>query len=771
MPVLRDRVLAYFQTESPHPLKLRDLAKALDVSDEDYGDLRRLMRQLEHEGTVVRLRNNRYGPPDRMSLAVGRLSVNPGGFGFVSRETGGEDAFIGAQDMGTALHGDRVVVRLYGHRGPRRQQEGQVIRVLERSLKTVVGVYRQDRRFGYVAPDDKRITRDIYVAPEDALGAAPGQKVVVKIEAWASEHLNPEGRVVEVLGDPGAPGMDILSIIKEYELPLAFPDHILKQANAFSETLSDGDLQGRLDLRETICFTIDPDDAKDFDDAVSLDPQEDGTFLLGVHIADVSHYVREGAPLDHEARVRGTSVYLVDRVIPMLPERLSNVLCSLRPGEDRLTMSVLARLDAGGDLLDYRITESVIRSAARLTYEQAQAVLEGDFNRDKQDGQDEGKLQIENYKLQIAHSENPAREHRDRLLAMEALRRRLTARRIARGALDFDLPEAKVILDAKGVPLDVRRYERLNSHRLIEEFMLLANEIVARHAHDRGVPILYRVHDRPDRAKLEAFAEMVESFGYRFSAKDVVSPIQITRFLESIQGKRAAGVINEMLLRSMKKALYTPDNIGHFGLACAYYAHFTSPIRRYPDLIVHRILREALRGEMTEHRQEALRERLPEVGDLATEREVIAEDADRESVKVKQVQFMEGRVGDEFDGLIVSVRPMGMFVQVGDYLIDGLVRVSTIEDDYYIFEERMHALIGERTGRTFRLGDRVRIQVVRADRALRQIDLLLVGSEGEETRDEGREARGGKGRSGRARRGRPAKSYGRREAVRGGKRY
>ena len=745
MPVLRDRILAYFQAESPHPLKLRDLAKALGISDEDYGDLRRLMRQMEHEGAVVRLRNNRYGPPDRMNLAVGRLSVNPGGFGFVSREAGGEGVFIGAQDMGTALHGDRVVVRLYGHRGPRRQQEGQVIRVLERSLKTVVGVYRQDRRFGYVEPDDRRITRDIYVAPEDTLGAEPGQKVVVKIEAWASEHLNPEGRVVEVLGAPDAPGMDILSIIKEYELPLAFPDHVLRQADAIPDAIPDEDLRGRMDLRETVCFTIDPDDAKDFDDAVSLDLQDDGTHLLGVHIADVSHYVREGAPLDHEARVRGTSVYLVDRVIPMLPERLSNVLCSLRPGEDRLTMSVLARLDPAGDLLDYRVAESVIRSAARLTYEQVQAVLDG---AGEQGGGEAGRF-------------------RDRLAAMEALRRRLTAGRIARGALDFDLPEAKVILDAKGVPLDVRRYERLNSHRLIEEFMLLANEVVARHLQDRGIPTLYRVHDQPDRAKLEEFADMAESFGYRFPVKDVTSPTQITRFLESIHGKRAAGVINEMLLRSMKKALYTPDNIGHFGLACACYTHFTSPIRRYPDLIVHRILREALRGEMSGGRKEALSERLPAVGEQATKREMIAEDAERDSVKVKQVQFMEGRVGDEFDGLIVGVRPMGMFVQIGDYLIDGLVRVSTIGDDYYIFDERMHALIGERTGRAFRLGDRVRVQVVRADRALRQVDLLLLGHEGDEIKveGEGRRAKGGR------RSRRPAKSYGRRAAARGGKRY
>ena len=378
MDSLHDRVLAYFQAESPHPLKLRDLARALGVSDEDYGALRRTVRQLEQEGGLVKLRNNRYGPPERLNLVVGRLSVNPGGFGFVSRESGGEDVFVGAREMGAALHGDRVVVRLGGRQASKGQEEGEVIRVLERALKHVVGVYRQDRRAGYVTPDDRRITRDVTVALEDALDAKPGEKVVVRVERWESGHLNPEGRVVEVLGDPDAPGVDILSIIKEFALPLTFPDHVLHQAEAFSERLTEDDLRGRTDLRETVCFTIDPEDAKDFDDAVSLDPRPDGTLLLGVHIADVGHYVREGTPLDHEARIRGTSVYLVDRVIPMLPERLSNVLCSLRPDEDRLTMSVLARLDGDGNLLDHRIIESVIRSAARLTYEQVQAALDGD---------------------------------------------------------------------------------------------------------------------------------------------------------------------------------------------------------------------------------------------------------------------------------------------------------------------------------------------------------------------------------------------------------
>ncbi len=723
MPVLRDRILEYFQVESPHPLKLRDLAKAMRISDEDYGQLRRMMRQLEQEGSVVRLRNNRYGPPDKLNLAVGRLSVNPsGGFGFVSRETGGEDVFVGSREMAMALHGDRVVVRLYGHRGPKRQQEGQVIRVLERSLKTVVGVYRKEKRFGYVAPDDSRLTRDIYVADEEARGAGSGQKVVVKIEDWTSEHLNPEGRIVEVLGDPDSPGMDILSIIKEHDLPLDFPDHILHLSESLSGRIPEEEIRLRRDLREMTCFTIDPPDAKDFDDAVSLDGNEDGTILLGVHIADVSHYVREGAALDHEARVRGTSVYLVDRVIPMLPERLSNELCSLIPGEDRLAISVLADMDAEGNLLDYRLVESVIRSAARLTYDQVQSLLDGD-------------------------GDNGASLHADRLRGMEALRRKLTGMRMGRGAIDFDLPEAKVLLDPEGNPLDVQRYERKNSHRLIEEFMILANEIVARHMNERGIPVLYRVHDQPDRTKLEEFAELAESFGYRFPLKDIVKPLQISRFLNSIAGKRVSDVINDMLLRSMKKALYTPKNIGHFGLASPYYTHFTSPIRRYPDLLLHRILREDLRGELSETRKEVLNQKLPPLGDLSTEREMIAEDAERNSVKVKQVQFMETRLGDELEGLVVGVRPTGMFVRIGEYLIDGFVRVSSMEDDYYLFDERMRSLMGQRTGRVFRLGDPVRVRVVRAVRKLRQIDLMLI----ENDEDASGKVRGKRGVRGRGR--------------------
>ena len=710
MPILRDRVLDWFRTESSHPLKLRDLAKALRVSRDEHSHLRELMRQLEQEGAVVRLRNNRYGPPDRLNLAVGRLSVNPRGFGFISRETGGEDVFVGAQDMGTALHGDRVVVRLHGHVGPRRQQEGKIIRVLERSLKTVVGIYHQDRRFGYVEPDNKRLTRDVYVAPEDAGDAEPGQKVVVELEAWTSEHLNPEGRIVEVLGDPEAPGVDILSIIKEYELPLNFPDRVLKEAEAIPGRIRDDQMAGRADLRGATCFTIDPEDAKDFDDAVSLEPQEDGTLILGVHISDVSHYVREGTPLDKEACLRGTSVYLVDRVIPMLPHRLSNDLCSLRPGEDRLSMSVLARLDEDGGLLEGRIVESVVRSSGRLTYDQVQEVLDG--------------MGREMRAIPAAHE--------GRLLGMGAVARRLRARRQERGALDFDLAEAKVVLDSRGAPVDVRRCDRSDSHRLIEEFMLLANEVVARELHQRGVPFLYRVHDKPDRAKLEEFADLAESFGYRFPIKDSIHPLLISRFLDSIRGRPVSGVINEMLLRSMKKALYTPGNIGHFGLACDLYTHFTSPIRRYPDLLVHRILREALRGEMTEQRREDLHQRLSAIGEVASEREVNAEDAERESVKVKQIQFMEGRLGEEFDGLVVGIRPTGMFVQIEQHLIDGFIRVSAIEDDYYLFEERMHALIGQHSGGAFRLGDRMRVRVVRVDRDLREIDLLMVEAGGGE---------------------------------------
>ncbi len=715
MPLSRDKVLSYIQQE--RPLKLRELAKALRVPEAAYRDFRRLVRQLEREGALVRLRGNRYGPPDRLNLAVGRLSVNPDGFGFVARETGGSDIFVGASGLGTALHADRVVVRLIRRGGRRSQPEGEVVRVLERAVKSVVGTYRTDGRFSFVEPDDPRLTRDFYISPENTGGAKGGQTVVAQIDAWSTEHPNPEGRIVEVLGNADDPGIDVLAIIKEYDLPVVFPPHVQAAVDEIPDAIPEAELSNRLDLRDLVCVTIDPEDAQDFDDAVSLEALDNGAFRLGVHIADVSFYVREGAPLDHEALTRGTSVYLPDRVIPMLPERLSSGLCSLRPNEDRLALSVLIRLDTDGRPLGSEIVESVIHSRARFTYGEVQNVLDG--------------------KRQGLSAE--ARQHAPMLVQMESLRRHLTQRRRNRGALDFDIPEPRIVLDEAGNPIDVQRQERLNSHRLIEEFMLLANETVAGWMGEQGVPILYRVHDRPDRAKLAEFAGMVAAFGHRFPDIERIRPADIQEFLVRLQGKRAGDVLNEYLLRSMKKAVYTPVNIGHFGLACDSYTHFTSPIRRYPDLLIHRLVREVATGTITDGRKAQLQERLPALGDLATRREVIAQEAQWDAIKVKQIRFLQGRIGEQFNATIVNVRPMGFFAQLDDYLIDGLVRVSSLEDDYYIHQETRGALVGERTGKVFQIGDPVVVELAKADLKLRRIDFLLVkgGAPQQEDRDPG----------------------------------
>lgn len=696
MSITRDRVLDFIQSESGRPLRPRELSRALRVPENDYRRFRRLLVQLEREGAIVRLRNNRFGPPKKLNFATGLISVNPDGFGFVCRDDGNPDIFVGPGGLRGALHGDRVVVRL--SRGRSGKAEGEISRVLERGARSIVGIYRAGTRFGFVEPDDPRFPRDLHISSEDARGARDGQLVVVRLRPWLPGHANPEGEVIEVLGQPGDPGIDTLAIVKEYDLPVEFPPHVLAAAEAFPDRILQAETLNRLDLRHLHCVTIDPEDARDHDDAVSLEDRPDGGFRLGVHIADVGHYVREGSPLDHEALVRCTSIYLADRAIPMLPERLSGHLCSLLPDKDRLAVSVLIDLDANGRPLESRIAPSVVRSKARLSYRQAQQFLNG------------------------SRSAEPG-PHVAVLRKMDTLRRYITCRRMNRGAIDFNIAEPHIVLDGTGRVTEIRRSERLDSHRIIEEFMLLANETVARHLRDRKLPCLYRIHEKPDAQRLAEFADTAAAFGIGFPRREQITAADIQKFLAAVEGKRFGQVLNARLLQSMKKAVYSPDNVGHFGLACDTYTHFTSPIRRYPDLLVHRLLKEA--AELTEDRKNRLRERLPALGDVVTGREGVAQEAERASVKVKQIRFLEERVGEDFDAVIVGVRSIGFFAELNDYLIDGLVRVSTIGDDYYVYHESEGALIGQRTGRRFRLGDPVVVQLVRADRRFRRLDFLL----------------------------------------------
>ncbi len=581
--------------------------------------------------------------------------------------------------------------------GTQTQPEGEVVRVVERAVRVLSGQLRTRGSTAFVEPDDPRFPPTVSISSDRLNQASDGDIVAVRLDDWEPGQPRPMGHIAHVLGRPGDPEVDVLSIVLARQLPLQFPPHVLEQTATIPAQVDPAEIAARVDLRHLNSFTIDPADARDHDDALSVERIDDDRVVVGIHIADVSHYVAEGTPLDHEALSRGTSVYLVDRVSPMLPEPLSSGICSLVPDSDRLTVSVLATFTSSGALVDTRIEQTTIRSRGRLSYEQAQTAIAGD-------------------------PDPEAATFSEDIRLLERIRSELTRQRIERGSIDLDLPEAEVTLDSHGVPVRIAPRRRLNSHRLIEEFMLLANDTVAQTLAAREVPILYRVHEPPDQQKLDDFAALASVFGHRFPKK--VDALAIQTFLKSIEGSKQAPSLNERLLRSMKKAVYQPQNRGHFGLASPCYTHFTSPIRRYPDLLTHRILRETWEG-LSGDRAAQLQERLPGIGDLATEREINAQEAERESVKVKQAHYYENRIGDVFEGTITGVRPLGFFVQLDETLVDGLVHVRTLEDDYYLHDPHRAALVGERTKRTFSLGDRVEVTVVRADRRQRQIDFLV----------------------------------------------
>lgn len=689
------RVLEHLQG-ARHPVKPKELARAVGISTADYRRFRSVLQELEHEGRIYRSKGNRYAVPDRINLVVGRLQVIRSGDGFVLPAAGGEDVFVPSGAFESAMDGDQVVVRVEGTgRGGR--PTGRIVRVLERAHPTVVGRFRRSRRVGYVEPTDRRFTRDILVPDGDEGEARPGDVVVVRLTAFGDRRLPPVGEVDRVLGAPGDPGVDVLSILFGHGLPLEFPPEVEASAE---EAARHGDEPGadRVDRRDLLVFTIDPEDAKDHDDALSVEELGEGSWEVGIHIADVSHFVRPGTPLDAEARRRGTSVYLVDRVVPMLPHRLSSDLCSLRPDEDRMVVSVYARLDAAGTLHGVRFERGWIRSRHRLAYEDAQAVLEG--------------------RRSVAPETDAA------LLTLRDLARTLRRKRESRGSLDFDLPEARVVLDADGAPLTIERRARLEAHRLIEDFMLLANEIVARRAADRGIPLAFRVHEPPGRQKLEQLRDFLATLGHPLPDR-AVRPRDLQKVLDRVRGRPEEGLVSTVVLRSMSRARYTPENLGHFGLATRHYAHFTSPIRRYPDLTVHRALvATLLRGEPVH--PTGTGEELLRMTEHCSERERLAEQAERDSVELKKIEYMERHLGDEFTGTVSGVVAFGFFVLLDEVFVDGLVHVSSLGDDFYRFRESEYALVGERKGRRFRLGDRVRIRIARVDREERRIDFLLL---------------------------------------------
>lgn len=692
----RKEIRAALEASTKGPMKARDLARALGLETHRYKAFKKLLRAMEEDGGVYRVRGNRYAVPSKINLVTGRLQVTRGGDGFVIPEPAGQDVFIPGSRLGSAMDGDRVVARVEGRR-PGRQPHGRIIKVLDRAHPTIVGTFHRAPKLSYVVPRDPRVSKDVFVPQGEEGGAESGEVVVVEITAYGDRRLAPVGRVERVLGPLDDPGVDVLSVLFGHGLPLEFPPEV-EEAAARAVDLAATPGEGRVDRTALNVFTIDPEDAKDHDDALSVEPLDGGLFRVGVHIADVSHFVELGGTLDVEALNRGTSVYLVDRVVPMLPHALSSDVCSLRPGQDRFAVSLFATLDPQGRVRDLHFERTIIRSRHKLSYQQVQTFLE------KGEGFDPDTDQAIHTLVSIA----------------QVLRKR----REARGSLDFDLPESRVVLDERGAPVDIQRQPRWESHRLVEDFMLLANEIVAREGKEKKLPILFRVHEPPPEDRLEKIREFLAPFGYPVP-KRALKPKDLQNILAQARGKPEEGLVSTVVLRTMNRAQYSVSNLGHFGLAADWYAHFTSPIRRYPDLVTHRAVIRAL-VEKKPIPEAWSGSALEMAADQSSLREQSAQEAERDSVDLKKVEFMERHLGDEFDGTVSGVTSFGLFVLLDEFFVDGLIHVSSLEDDYYHFREREYSLVGERRHRRFRLGDRVRVKVVRVDREERKVDFLLV---------------------------------------------
>jgi len=722
-----DQILARIREQVHHPATLAELAQRLEIAREDRPAFRRRLKHLVASGSVIATRGGHFGLPDRMHLVVGRIDMSAQGFGFVRPERPVEgvsgDIYVAGVNLQEAMQGDRVVVRLEGvtrvperaersgrpKRGPIRppmtRTEGRVVQVLERASTQVVGRYVLDSSgLGYVVPFDKKILVDIQVQPTETKGAQPGEMVTVAITRWPTPTRGPAGRIVEVLGDIDAPGVDLQVIIRKYGINDAHGDAAVAEATRLGSAVKPKDIEGRTDFRAVPTVTIDGEDARDFDDAITIERLPNGHYWLGVHIADVSHYVREGSALDKEAYERGTSVYFPERAVHMFPHELSTGLCSLNPQVDRLVQSCLMEVNAKGDVVRYELHDGVIYSDERMTYNAVNAILT-----------EKDPATRERYAAMVPMFE-----------LMGELFETLNARRRRRGSIDFDLPENELVLDEAGRVSAVLASERNIAHRLIEEFMLLANETVAQHLSDHGTPSLFRIHEAPDVVKVEEFEEFISSLGHSLAVPShSVQPKHFQKLVKSIEGTPEERAIAMLMLRTMQKARYDVSNLGHFGLAAKSYCHFTSPIRRYPDLVVHRSLRAQRQGQLTEERVREWEEELPEAARHTSDRERRADEAEREIVQWKKVRFMADKVGEEFQGYVIGVAPFGLFVQLVEHFVDGLVHISSMADDYYRFIDRQHVLFGENTGKSYRLGDKVVAQVTRVDMERRQVELGL----------------------------------------------
>ena len=707
---MEQRVIDFFTAHPRESFKSRQVAKRLSIrEDKEFQTLRGVLHALVESNTLTHARARGYALKAGDRNIRGILSMSKQGYGYVTvpGSTFG-DVYIGPKYLGTALDGDTVDVTLFaGHRekkGDERKSEGEIVAVLSRAHKEFVGTLEQSKSFFFVVVDDRKIPRDIYVPQEDLNGAKPGDKVVVAFESWENDLMNPEGKIVEVIGRSGDSSAEVASVIRAFRLPTSFPRDVETFVKEIPATVAQDEINRRRDFRSLVTLTIDPEDAKDFDDALSIEAIGGDTVRIGVHIADVSAYVKEGTPLDREAFSRGTSVYLANQVVPMLPEKLSNDLCSLKPDVDRLTFSCVMDVTTKGKISHYEIARSVINSKRRFTYEEVEEIL------------DSGRG-----------------EHAEVLETLWSLAQTLKRNRMKNGSIDFDSPEAKFRYDERGKPVEVRIKSRLKSNQLVEECMLLANQTVAMHIGKAKKetdiqPFVYRIHDAPDIDKLRELSVFVEKFGHKLNVSASVSSKDLQKLLNEVKGTPEENVINEVSLRTMAKAVYSEKNIGHYGLAFDYYTHFTSPIRRYPDLVVHRMLDEYAAG-MSHARREYYLNELPQICKWSSDRERVAMEAERASVKVMQAEYMKQHIGDEFEGVISGVTNYGMYVEINDLLVEGMIHVRNIGDDYYEYDEKHYSLVGRRTRRTFRLGDSISVKVVKVNVENREIDFACVDSE------------------------------------------
>jgi len=696
----KEMICQLVEEEAYIPMKEKELAVFLQVAKEDKEELSEILNCLVLEGKLRRTTKGKYMKGDD-SVKIGTFISHPRGFGFVSVEGMEEDLFVPESGVNHAMHKDTVrVVINPGRRGKR--LEAHVTDIIARGFTQIVGTYQQSKNFGFVIPDHTKFAHDIFIPKEKAGGAVEGHKVVAEITDYGKGTKNPEGKIVEILGHINDPGVDIMSIVKGFELPVEFSEKQIEQANRVAKPVSEADKFGRLDLRNLQMVTIDGEDAKDLDDAVSLTLEGD-YFHLGVHIADVTNYVQENSALDREALERGTSVYLVDRVIPMLPHVLSNGICSLNAGEERLALSCLMKIDGNGTVVDYKIAESVICVDRRMTYTAVKQILE-----------DENPEVMQEYEQFVPMFQQ-----------MGALSDILRAGRKKRGSIDFDFPESKIILDQDGTPLDIRPYERNKATKLIEDFMLLANETVAQHFYWLETPFVYRTHENPDADRIRKLVYLLKGFGFTIKAgRDEVHPKEIQKLLQKVEGSDAEAMISRLTLRSMKQAKYTTDCTGHFGLACQYYCHFTSPIRRYPDLQIHRIIKEQLRGRLNEERMEHYKAILESVAKQCSERERRADEAERETDKLKKVEYMQQHIGEIFHGVVSGVTAWGIYVELPN-TVEGMIPIDYLPGDYYTYDEEHFELIGEHLGNTFTLGQKVEVSVYKVDTFAKTIDFIL----------------------------------------------